>query len=301
MNGQTLIGALALGIFVFFAVGMFLGYTPNLKRHRRPKAHTKSSQVWLSQAGLDLTPRQFWSASATIAFIALTFFWLLTGSVAIAIVPAVSIGLLPRAYFARRRITRLSQVLEAWPDAIRELVGSIQANSSLHSALIDLSTSGPVALRQAFARFPTLSATLGVVPALEIIREEMADPTSDRVIEVLILAHERGGGIVTEILRDLARSTTQDIRVAMEIETDALEQKINSRAVFILPWLILVFLTPQAGPFRDFYQTTGGLLTVIAGGILSLGGMFWVSRLAKDPVEARVFGGSAVIHVEAQL
>jgi tight adherence protein B len=294
----TFLGALCAGVCAFLFVGLLTGNAPRLRRQRKNKPQTKNQQVWLNQAGLDLTPRQFWTASATLGAIGFTFFLVLTNSVAIALVPAISIAFMPRAVFARRRVQRLQKLLEAWPDTIREIVGAVQANISLHGALVSIAESGPEPLRQCFSRFPTLSATLGVVPALEIIREEMADPTSDRVIEVLILAHERGGAILKDILRDLATSTTKDIHVAAEIETNALEQKINSRAVFVLPWLILVFLTMQEGPFRDFYKTPGGLITVIIGGMMSLAGMFWVSRLGKDPVESRVFGGSSYSQVE---
>src|SRR5680860_1096925 len=75
------------------------------------------------------------------------------------------------------------------------------------------------------------------------LRGELGDPTSDRVIEVLIVAHERGGRIVLELLRDLAEGTTEDLRTEEEIATASLEQRINARAVFVLPWVVLVALT----------------------------------------------------------
>lgn len=295
----TFLGALFSGIFAFLLVGIVTGRTTRFAIKRKRKPQTNTRQVWLAQAGLDVTPRQFWAGSAFLGALAFAFFFVLTASAPIALVPAVTVAVIPRAYFSRRRSTRLRRLIEAWPDAIRDLLGAIQANISLHGALVELAKSGPEPLRDAFSRFPTLSTTLGVVPALEIIREELADPTSDRVIEVLILAHERGGAIVTEILRDLATSTTQDIRVSAEIETNALEQKINARAVFLMPWLILVFLTMQKGAFREFYQGPGGVIVVIIGGFMSLAGMFWVTRLGKDPVETRVFGGSGYSQVES--
>ena len=78
-----------------------------------------------------------------------------------------------------------------------------------------------------------------MVPALANIRDQLAHPTSDRVIEVLIVAHERGGAVVTQILSDLASATTQDLRVGEEVQTLALEQRINARVVFIIPWIVL--------------------------------------------------------------
>ena len=138
------------------------------------------------------------------------------------------------------------------------------AGRSLTQALTSLAATGPPPLRDAFARFPELARMLGTVAALEIVKEELADPTSDRVIEVLILAQERGGRIVREILDDLVVATTKDLKVLDELETEGLEMRINARAVIVLPWFVLVALTARPGAFRAFYQSTGGLL-VVAG------------------------------------
>ena len=181
----------------------------------------------------------------------------MTGTALVAVVPAVAVASLPRAYFGRRRATRLREVQAAWPDGLRDLVASIAAGRSLDAG----------ARRARGDRVPRRSATrsrgsesharmLGTVPALEIVKEELADPTSDRVIEVLILAPERGGQIVQEILDDLVVATTKDLKVLDEIETEGLEMKINARAVLVLPWFVLVALTVRGGAFRDFYQST---------------------------------------------
>ena len=91
---------------------------------------------------------------------------------------------------------------------------------------------------------------LGTGPALELMKEDLADPTSDRVLEVLILAQERGGAIVRDILDDLVDATTRDLKLLDELETEGLEMRINAKAVVVLPWLVLVALTARPGAFR---------------------------------------------------
>jgi tight adherence protein B len=135
---------------------------------------------------------------------------------------------------------------------------------------------------------------LGTAGALEVVKEELADPTSDRVIEVLVLAHERGGQIVSEILEDLVVVTTKDLKVLDEIETEGLEMKINARAVLVLPWFVLLALTMRAGQFRDFYQSAAGLAVVVVGAGLSALGYAWISRLGRMHSEQRVFGSGCV-------
>lgn len=285
---------LLTGVFVFLLVGAITGNLPRFDRPRTPRPSVSSQQTWLTQAGVDLTPRQFWAASIGVGALSFLIFMPVTGVALVALMPAVVMAVFPRAYFGRRRAQRLAAVQAAWPDGIRDLVASISSGMSLPKAVDALSQSGPLPLRDAFASYPLLTRTLGVVPALEVIKEELADPTSDRVIEVLILAYERGGAIVPRILQDLAAATTRDLWALEEIRTEALEQKINARAVFALPWFVLVALTARTGMFREFYQSAGGALVILIGAAMSLLGILLVRRLSSDPEEPRVMGSSSI-------
>ena len=292
---MRLLAALATGFVVYLIVGFLTGNTPSFKRSRptRPIADENRQALWLSQAGLDLTPRQFWVGSVFVGLSGFGFSWALSGAWAVAAVPAVTMALLPRAYFSRQRSKRLAATIQAWPDGLRDLQASIQSGKSLPPAIESLAETGPPALRQSFERFPTLNQMFGTRAALETIKEDLADPTSDRVIEVLALAYERGGASVTGILADLADAVTEDLRTIEEIQTAELEQKINARVVFALPWLVLLMITIRNGPFREFYQGGAGVVTVLIGAILSLIGLLIVTRLSKDPAEPRVFGTSS--------
>jgi Flp pilus assembly protein TadB len=109
------------------------------------------------------------------------------------------------------------------------------------------------------------------------------------VLEVLILAQERGGAIVRDILDDLVDATTRDLKLLDELETEGLEMRINAKAVVVLPWLVLVALTARAGAFRDFYKSSGGVLTLVIAGILTGIGVAVLGRLGRDPIEPRIF------------
>jgi tight adherence protein B len=286
----TLAAALCIGVFCYCAAGHLTGHPPRVGRWSREASGVSAQQLWLAQAGVALSPVQFWAGSAAVGLIALVVCTLVTGTVLVAVVPAAAVASLPRAYYGRRRAERLREVQVAWPDGLRDLVSSIAAGRSLGGALGELAVSGPAPLRIAFARFESHARMLGTVPALEVIREEIADPTSDRVIEVLILASERGGQIVKEILEDLVVATTKDLKVLDEIETEGLEMRINARAVLVLPWFVLVALTIRGGAFRHFYGTSAGLLVVVAGGVLSALGYAWIQHLGRSEQEQRVLG-----------
>lgn len=254
--------------------------------HRRDTPHRFRGPVH----GLDVTPLQFWATVLGVALATYVVVYALTGLFVISIVPAVVVATLPKTYFARKRAARLAAVQEAWPDGLRDLLSSIRSGASLANAIESLADFGPQPLRVAFGGFGIYARSLGVVAALDMVKADLADPTSDRVIEVLILAHERGGSVVPQILADLADATTRDLWTMEQVRTEALEQKINSRIVFVLPWLVLVAMTSQSAAFREFYSTPAGITVALVGGVMSLIGILIAARLGTQPTEPRVVG-----------
>jgi tight adherence protein B len=289
---MVLLAAACVAVFAYACAGMVVGRPVRVRVWRRSRPATGAQALWLRQAGVTVGPARFWAASFGVGAIAFLVAAVVTGAPLVALVPAVAIMTLPRAYFARRRAERLRGLQSAWPDALRDVLASIAAGRSLTAAVSELATTGPASLRVAFERFPTSARMLGTSPALELVKEELADPTSDRVLEVLVLASERGGQIVREILEDLVAATTKDLKVLDEIETEGLEMRINARAVLVLPWFVLLALTIRGGAFRDFYRSGAGVLVVLVGGALSALGYVWITRLSRSLEERRVFGGS---------
>jgi tight adherence protein B len=288
----TLLAALAVGGFCVLLAGHVVGQPVELRRWSRARSGEPSTRLWLAQAGLTVSPAQFVLGSLGVAVATFAVTTFVTGTALVALVPALAAALLPRAYFGRRRAARVRELQEAWPDGLRDLAASLAAGRSLGHALNTLAESGPQPLREAFTRFPMLSRMLGPVAALEVVKAELADPTSDRVIEVLILAQERGGPIVSRILDDLVVATTKDVKVLDEVESEGLEMKLNARAVLVMPWLVLVALTIRDGAFRDFYSSAAGLVVVLVGAALCAFGAWWIGRLGRAHEERRVFGGS---------
>lgn len=256
----------------------------------RPRSERRSVRVdsWLASSELDVTPFQFWASSIGAGVVTFLVVYAITSLFVVSIMPAIVVAALPRAYFGRKRAQRLLEIQEAWPDGLRDLISTVRSGGSLPMAVSNLATFGPGPLRVAFASFPVYSKSLGFVAALEMVKADLADPTSDRVVEVLILAHERGGSVVPEILSDLAEATTKDVWTLEQIRTEALEQKINSRVVFVLPWIVLVAMTAQSGAFREFYSSPAGIAVAVVGGLMSLLGIAVAARLGTQRSEPRV-------------
>ncbi len=292
---MRLIAPLMTAVSVYLILGHFAGYAPSisLTMPTRPDRSRRFHQ-WLLQAGSDLTPLRFWCGSAGLGLGALALFTVLTSAWWMAVMPALGVAYLPYWYYSRRRGERLGQIREAWPDALRDALASILTGSTLTSALCDLADRGPVPLQPAFARFRLMSRMMGVVPALELVKEELSDPNSDRVIEVLALAYEHGGGLVAEVLHDLISENTEDLRLGDEIRADGTEQRIESWAVVLVPWIMLAFLSQSSEQYRAFYHSGAGLVVVLAAGIWSLLGVVLLGYISRSAPEPRVLAGAGV-------
>ncbi len=245
---MRILAACLIGLCCALVAGALMGTLPVMRLPKPAFAAPRArDRLWLQQAGAGLTPFRFWAGSVGAGLLALLVLVALTGSVFVALVPSIAVALFPRGYFARRRRLRMREVQAEWPDGLRDIGASIAAGRSLTQSVTSLATTGPPALRIAFERFPELARVLGTGPALELVKAELADPTSDRVIEVLLLAHDRGGAIVRNVLEDLVDTTTRDLKLLDALETEGLEMRINARAVVVLPWFVLVALDRAGG------------------------------------------------------
>jgi tight adherence protein B len=289
------LAAFFAAVFAYLAIGYLSGNAPEIRFRSAARPDVPARQLWLIQAGSDLTPAQFWAGSAAIGSVVFAFSLVISGAWWLAVVPTIGAFILPKAYYGRRRLARLDEVRQAWPDAIRDLLASVGAGSTLVNALIIMSKTGPLPIRAAFDRFPVQVRMQGVIPALELLKEEMGDATTDKVVEVLVLAHAHGGDLTEVVLRDLIAEIGEDLRVESEIRTQGLEQRIESRVVVIVPWALLLFLAFLPGAYRDFYRSSSGLFIVIIAALWSLLGMVVLRQFSKRDPERRVLGGSAVV------
>lgn len=290
---MTLLAGLFAGIFAYLALGAIVGVTPAwLQREHGNRRRGAKAQDWLNQAGADVTPAQFAVASLTGAAIAAFAVWTLTQVPALAFVASGLALASPRMFYAKRRAAVVGERLDAWPDVIRDLVTHLRASTSVHGALCEIGRTGPIPLRHFFNRYAGISATIDHRSALEVVREELADPLSDRIIEVILVAFEQGTSVVMDVLEDLAESTAADLRLTEQIRTSQLETKLESRGAAVLPFVVLAMLCTSTAGYREFYSTPAGWVVVIFGGLMALAGMLVINRLGIIPSEHRILAGS---------
>ena len=104
-------------------------------------------------------------------------------------------GYLPVAVVSGRARRRQRELAEVWPEAVDNLASAVRAGMSLPDALAALGVRGPEPLRAAFDAFALDYQVTGRFgESLDRLKERLADPVGDRVVEGLRVAREVGGG-----------------------------------------------------------------------------------------------------------
>jgi tight adherence protein B len=293
---MALLAALLVGLTAYLVVALLLGATPRAGQRSRTRlrVHLQARQRWLLQGGSNLTVRQFYAGSAAAGVAVAVVLLALTGSAVSAVLLGALAAAAPAVYFSRHRQARIREVQQAWPDGLRELLSWVSIGFSIPEGLSLVARQGPPPLQRALAQLPARLRYYDELTALELTREELADPTADRVFEVLVLGTEHGGGeTVVRVLEELVEHTSEDLRVLDEVKSNTLSSKISARVLFAIPWLTVAVLCLVQAPYRVFYQHSTGLVVLFAGAVMSTFGMWWVMRLGRVPQERRVFGAAA--------
>jgi tight adherence protein B len=285
----TLFIAFLAAIATYLVVSGF-GHSTTPRRPSRRRARTRrvSLEVRLRQAGVTISARRYRASVVASVVAVFVVVFALTSSAGLAAVPAVAVGFAPRAFYQRRRRKALAARTAAWPEAIRDVLSSTSVGSTLHHALVALGDTGPEPLRPVWRRFAANAAVLDVSGALEQVRVELADPVSDRVVETLQAANERGQTVVIDVLRTLADDVAKDLQLAEQIITGQTEVRAQAVVAVLLPFVVLGLLVSTNAGFHRFYSSSAGFVVICVGSLMALAGWKLINAIGKLPTEPRV-------------
>jgi tight adherence protein B len=209
-------------------------------------------------------------------------------SVVISIAFAAMAAYSPVVVVGARRRRRQDRLRAAWPDVVDDLTSAVRAGLSLPEALIQLAARGPVALRPAFAQFAVDYRAGGRFgESLDRLKDSLADPVGDRVVESLRMAREVGGNDLGRLLRTLSRFLREDARTRGELEARQSWTVNGARLAVAAPWVLLALLAtrPQA---VAAYDSAAGLVVIASGAGACLVAYRLMMRIGRLPVESRV-------------
>ena len=122
----------------------------------------------------------------------------------------------------------------------------MRAGLSLPEALSQLGSRGPESLRPSFAAFAEdYRATGRFQDCLDSLKDRLADPVADRVIESLRIAHEVGGSDLGRLTRTPSAFLRQEARTRSELQSRQGWMVNAARLAVAAPWIVLTLLTTR--------------------------------------------------------
>jgi tight adherence protein B len=259
---------------------------------RRPRSKPPSSTALgrlLGRAGLaDVTPASVLSLCAVLFAVAFALVQAVSRTVPVAFVFAAMAAYLPVAVLRPRAARRLRDFAEVWPEAVDNLASAVRAGLSLPDAVAALGTNGPEALRADFAQFALDYQVTGRFgECLDRLKDRLADPVGDRVIEGLRLAREVGGGDLGRLLRNLSGFLRDDARTRSELESRQAWTVNGARLAVAAPWIVLLLMSFQTTAIRQ-YASPGGVLVLGIGFGVCVLAYVSMMRIGRLPTEKRI-------------
>ena len=291
--GGPLLAAAGLGGVL--GAGLVLALAPFLW----PAEVAGASPHWVSgqrmrglflQAGLGAVPFSgFIAISAVLGLAGAGLTQGLFGVVALTMIGGLTSLGLPLLVIAWRARLRRRANRTVWPDVLDHLVAALRSGLALPDSVSSLAHAGPVATRASFAAFEwEYRATGNFARCAAELKDSLADPTADRILETLRMAREVGGSDLTVVLRSLAAWLRQDAAIRSEVEARQSWIVNAARLGVAAPWIILVLLAsrPEASLA---YNTPTGTVVIVGGLLLSIVAYRIMITLGRLPEEQRWF------------
>jgi len=278
---------LALGAGLFCIWWSCWAPDPDRRAVRSPRSSRLSDE--LRQAGVQgVGPRGLLLSSITLGMAVLAVAVAATGVVAIGGCFATMAAAAPVLWVRARARRRRASLRDVWPDAVDNLASAVRAGLSLPEALSQLSVRGPEELRPAFAAFARDYRAAGRFgDALDDLKDRLADPVGDRIVESLRVAREVGGTDLGLLLRTLSAFLRQDVRTRSELEARQGWTVNAARLAVAAPWVVVLLLATRPESVAAYDQPAGAVV-LATGGACTVLAYRVMMRIARLPDEQRV-------------
>lgn len=244
----------------------------------------------LAQAGFGALPVPAFAAiSLVLGVAAAALAQALLGVQALTLVAGLVSLVLPALMVSWRARARRRANRTVWPDVVDHLVSAVRSGLALPDSVSSLAQAGPAATRLAFAEFEReYRATGNFAHCIDRLKQSLADPIADRILETLRMAREVGGSDLTVVLRSLAAWLRQDAAIRSEVEARQSWIVNAARLGVAAPWIVLLLLASRPEAALAYNTPAGG--GVILGGLgLSVLAYRVMIRLGRLPEERRWF------------
>ncbi|HEY4224203.1 MAG TPA: type II secretion system F family protein [Pseudolysinimonas sp.] len=286
---------MTIAVGLLLGAGLVLAISPWVWPRSAASAAPRTSpldglRVRLRQAGMpQVSAAVFVIVSVLLGAAVLALVSLLSAVLALAVVAGVVAGMLPLALLTTRARVRRRALRAAWPDLVDHLVSGLRSGLPLAESVGALAAVGAPETRDAFVQFEREVRASGTVStSLDGLKERLADPVADRIVETLRMAREVGGTELPTVLRNLAASLRAELAVRAEAEARQSWVVSAARLGVAAPWVVLLLLSsrPEAA---SAYNSPLGLVVLGVGLVVTLIAYRLMIALGRLPEERRWF------------
>lgn len=270
------------------ALLVLLALTDDHGARPRPRRRHRLAEL-IAEAGLtSVTPRGVVLTSMGLALLVGSSFVVLTATWPIAAAFALIAAAVPTMLLRQRAQRRRAELREVWPDVVDNLASAVRAGMSLPEALAQLGVRGPEPLRVPFRLFAEdyrMTGRFG--DSLDGLKDRLADPTGDRIVESLRIAREVGGSDLGRLLRTLSAFLRDELRARSELETRQ-GWVVNAAKLAVAgPWILLVLLSFRSTSIQA-YQQPAGVAVLVVGAVVSVVAYRIMVATGRLPEDERV-------------
>jgi tight adherence protein B len=224
--------------------------------------------------------------------IAALIVFLFSSSLAIATAFSTFVGIFLLLAQRKSESKRSTEIQSACPEIIDHLISGLQSGLSLNESLVGLSLRGPVTTRPYFEMFrQDVYSTGDFIGALERVKSELAEPSTDQIIEALLISKTLGGAELITILRLLGNFIREDLTLRREILVKQNWIKNSAHLSAGAPWILLLLLSTQPATAAAF-STFSGVAVLLSGLLMTSVAYLWMNKLGQLPKSSRVFSGN---------
>lgn len=276
---STAVMAACGALIVAGVLGLIAGLRPVPPGPVQPPARAGRRLGW---------SRRTWTLLGVGAAVGMVIATLTGWVIALVVAPAALAGVpaLLSSGDAADQIDRL-EAMEEWT---RALANVLTVGMGLEQALVATHRVAPPAIAAEVTRLTArVRGGRYTVDAIREWADDIDDATGDLIAANLVLAATRRGDGLTAVLRALAESVAEDVRIRRQIEAQRRSVRATARFVTGVVLLTLIGL----GLFSDFmapYATPAGqvLLTLILAGVAAA--LAWLRRMSQPPTLPRFIG-----------
>lgn len=253
-----------------------------------PRRRSRLGQL-TAEAGLEgVSPRGVALTSVGAAVLVGVSFYVLTETWSVAAAFGLIAAAAPTVLLRQRAHRRRAELREVWPDVVDNLASAVRAGMSLPDALAQLGERGPEPLRGPFTRFADDYRTTGrFAESLDALKQRLADPTGDRIVESLRIAREVGGTDLGRLLRTLSAFLRDELRVRGELETRQGWVANAAKLAVAGPWILLALLSLRSTSIQA-YQQPAGVVVLVVGAVVSVVAYRVMVAMGRLPEDERV-------------